>query len=166
MSAPQAAARKAAPSIPLLLAPITRGLVGAEQAAFLGRLERLAAERYREWAKQAPAHAGLLRACAESEDRIADRAERLFPMDAAQAAKLDALVPDVRRIYGTLFVGLSLREQLALQANAERQGADVWRALIAALGLPHAMAEKLEESARLEEESAARLDALVASGVL
>jgi hypothetical protein len=159
------AARKPAPSLTLLLAPFTRGLVGAEQPAFMGRLERLAAERYRVWAQQAPAHAETLLACAESEERIAERAERLFPMSAAQAAKLDALLPEVRRVYRTLFVGLSLRQQLALQASAERQGADVWRALMTALGLPHAMREKLEESARLEEESAARLDALLASGL-
>jgi hypothetical protein len=153
--------RKPAPSITLLLAPITRGLTEAEQPAFLGRLERLAAERYRAWAEQAPEHAASLLRCAESEERIADRADRLFPLSAAQAAKLDALLPQVRQTYGSLFVGLSLGEQLALQASAERQGADVWRAIAAALSLPHAMREKLEESARLEEESAARLAAIL-----
>lgn len=151
-----------APSLTLLLAPFTRGLVGSERPAFMGRLERLAAERYRAWAQQVPAHAAALLACAQREERIADRAERLFPMSAAQAAKLDALLPEVRRIYGSLFVGLAVREQLALQASAERQGANVWRALLAALALPQAMREKLEESAQLEEESAVQLEALLA----
>ena len=162
MSAAEPRAPKLPPSLTLLLAPITRSLVGAEQAAFLGRLERLAAERYRAWAAQLPAHAETLLACGASEERIADRAERLFPMSAAQAAKLDLFVPEVRRTYGALFVGLSLREQLALQASAERQGADAWRALAVALALPHAMREKLDVSAREEEESALRLDALIA----
>lgn len=156
------AARREGPSLTLLLAPFTRGLAGAEQPAFLGRLERLAAERYRAWAEQLPAQAGPLLACARSEERIAERADRLFPMSAAQAAKLDGLLPEVRRIYGSLFAGLSLREQLALQASAERQGADVWRALVAALALPEALREELEDSARLEEESAERLAKLLA----
>jgi hypothetical protein len=56
----------------------------------------------------------------------------------------------------------ALAAQLELQAAAERQGADVWRAIAATQGLPHAMREALAECARLEEESAARLDALVA----
>jgi hypothetical protein len=162
MSATATPARAAAPSIPLLLAPLTRGLAEAERPAFLARLEQMAAQRYRVWAAQAPAHASVLLACAESEQEIAARAARLFPMNAAQNARLDALLPRARQLYGSLFVGLSLRDQLELQAAAERQGADVWRAIAATQGLPHAMREALAECARLEEESAARLDALVA----
>ena len=162
MSATAAPARAAAPSIPLLLAPLTRGLAEAERPAFLARLEQMAAQRYRAWAEQAPAHASALLACADSEQEIAARAARLFPMSAAQNAKLDALLPQARQLYGSLFVGLSLPQQLELQAAAERQGADVWRALTATPGLPHAMREALAECARLEEESATRLDALVA----
>jgi len=162
MSAPATRARTAAPSIPLLLAPLTRGLAEAERPAFLARLEQMAAQRYRAWAEQAPAHASVLLACADSEQEIAARAARLFPMNTAQSARLDALMPRAQQIYGALFVGLSLRDQLELQAAAERQGADVWRAIAATQGLPHAMREALAECARLEEESAARLDALVA----
>jgi hypothetical protein len=162
MNAAAAVGRRPAPSITLLLAPLTRGLSGAEQPAFLARLERLAAERYRAWAAQAPAHASALRACADSEQRIAERADRLFPLSAAQREKLDALLPQASQLYGSLFAGLPLQEQLELQAAAERQGADVWRAIAATQDLPHAIREALAECARLEEESAARLDALVA----
>jgi hypothetical protein len=157
-----AGAPREGPSLTLLLAPFTRGLVGAEQPAFMGRLERLAAERYRAWAQQFPAHADALLACAQREERIAERAERLFPMNAAQAAKLAALLPEVRRVYASLFVGLPLPDQLALQASAERQGANVWRALIASQAPPAALREELEHSARLEEESAEHLAALLA----
>jgi hypothetical protein len=148
-----AAAPKAAPSITLLLAPLTRGLADAERPAFLARLERLAAARYRAWAAEAPAHAAALLACAASEEEIAERADRLFPMSAAQRAKLDALLPEARRLYGALFVGLALREQLKLQAAAELQGANVWRAISAMPGLPQAMRDALEASAVLEEAS-------------
>ena len=152
------AASRAGPSITLLLAPLTRGLAEAERPAFLARLERLAAERYRAWAEQAPQHTRALLACAQSEEEIAGRAERLFPMNAAQHAKLDALLPEARRVYGALFVGLELRDQLALQAGAELQGANVWRAIAATTGLPHALREALAACAALEEESAARLE--------
>lgn len=161
MSAGVASARHA-PSITLLLAPLTRGLAEAERPAFLARLERLAAERYRAWAKQAPEHAATLLDCAQSEEEIAARADRLFPMSAAQAAKLDALVPEAQRLYGAMFVGLPLREQLALQESAERQGANVWRALAAASTLPDATREALAACAALEEASAARLARLLA----
>jgi hypothetical protein len=155
-------AQKSTPSITLLLAPLTRGLTEAERPAFLARLEQMAAQRYRAWAEQAPAHARVLLACAESEQEIAARAARLFPVDAVQSAKLDALLTQARQLYGSLFVGLALPEQLELQASAERQGADVWRAIAATPGLPHALREALADCARLEEESAARLDGLVA----
>jgi len=158
------AAHKSAPSITLLLAPLTRGLAEAERPAFLARLERLAAERYRGWAKEAPAQAGVLLDCAQSEEEIASRADRLFPMSAAQAVKLDALLPEARRLYGAMFVGLALREQLALQASAERQGANVWRAIAAAASVPDATREALAACAELEEASAARLERLLAEG--
>jgi hypothetical protein len=145
-----------------LLAPLTRGLSEEERPAFLARLERLAAERYRAWATQAPEHAATLLDCARSEEEIAARADRLFPMSAAQAAKLDALLPEATRIYGAMFVGLELREQLALQGSAERQGANVWRAIAAASRLPDATRAALAACAALEEESAARIERLLA----
>jgi hypothetical protein len=167
VSAPAAApGAKPAPSITLLLAPLTRGLSEPERPAFLARLERLAAERYRAWAQQAPAHAAPLLACAASEEEIARRADQLFPMSAAQEAKLAELLPRARQVYASLFVGLPLREQLALQASAERQGGAVWRAIGASAALPDATRAALEACAALEDESAARLDALVASAGL
>jgi hypothetical protein len=161
VSAPAAAGAKPAPSITLLLAPLTRGLSEPERPAFLARLERLAAERYRSWAQQAPAHAALLLACAAREEEIAARADRLFPMSAAQEAKLGELLPRARQIYSSLFVGLPLREQLAFQASAERQGGAVWRALGASAQLSDEARAELAACAALEDESAAQLDALI-----
>jgi hypothetical protein len=152
-----------APNIALLLAPLTRGLAEEERPVFLARLERLAAERYRAWAQQAPQHAEALLACAASEEEIAGKAERLFPVSAAQNAKLDALLPEARRVYGAMFVGLALREQIALQARAELQGANVWRAIAAQPGMPETRRDALAVCSALEEASAARLDAALAA---
>jgi hypothetical protein len=166
VSAPVAQSAKPAPSIALLLAPLTRGLAEAERPAFLARLERMAAQRYRAWAAKAPAFAAELNACAEREDEIARRADALFPMSAAQEAKLAELGLRAREIYASLFVGLPLREQLALQAEAERQGGAVWRALGATESLPSAVREALAECAALEDASAERLEALLARGLV
>jgi len=162
MTGSGASATRSGPSLTLLLAPLTRGLAEAERPAFLARLERLAAERYRAWATQAPEHAATLLDCAQSEEEIAARADRLFPISAAQAVKLDALLPEAKRLYGAMFVGLGLREQLALQASAERQGANVWRAIAAAGRLPDATREALGACAALEEASAARIERMLA----
>jgi len=161
VSASLEAARKAAPSLRLLLAPLTRRLDGDERPVFMARLERLAGQRYEAWAKQAPQHAGALLACARGEEEIARRADALFPLTPARHAKLDALQEEARRIYDSLFVGLALREQIALQAAAERQGADVWRALAAALALAKAAQDALAELAKTEEENAKRLEQLL-----
>jgi hypothetical protein len=162
VSASLDAARKQAPSL-TLLAPLTRRLAGDERPAFMARLERLAGQRYQAWAKQAAQHASALLACAQDEEEIARRAEALFPLGAAPRAKLDALQDEALRIYDAVFVGLTLREQLALQASAERQGADVWRALAAALALAKPAADALAELARMEEDNARRLEQLLAS---
>ncbi len=155
-------ARSTAPSLGLLLAPLLGGLAAAERPAFLARLERAAAARYRAWALAAPQHAAALLDCARSEEEIADRADRLFPLNAAQAAKVDALMPRAGELYGAALAGLTLREQFALQAAAEREGASAWRAFAAAAGLPQAISEALAECAALEVASATRLEKLLA----
>ena len=117
--------------------------------------------RYRLWAKDAGDAAEGLRACAAREDEIATRVERLLPADASGLAAIDRVVPRARELYYGLFDGMGLREQLALQAAAERQGAAAWRGLAAGHDDP-AVRDALEACARLEEESADHLDALLA----
>lgn len=90
---------------------------------FLARLERLAAARYRDWAKAAPDEAPGLLACAAREDEIADRIERLFPLPDADTSAVEKQLPEARRVYYEVFDGMGLRDQLTIQANAERQGA-------------------------------------------
>ncbi len=158
----RAASSPVAPSVGRLLAPLLGELADSERPGFLARLERAAAERYRAWALAAPQHASSLLACAQSENAIADRADRLFPTSAAQAGRIDALMPRARALYEAALAGLPLREQLALQAAAEREGASAWRAFADSNGLPHALRESLRSCAVLEEESAQRLEKLLA----
>ena len=152
-----------APNLGVLLAPLLAGLESAERPAFLARLERIAGARYRAWAAEAPQHAAALLECARSEDEIAERAERLFPLSAAQEAKLDALMPQARELYAALFVGRALPGQFAVQAAAERLGANAWRGIAAAPELPHAMRDALATCSALEEASAARLEKMLAN---
>jgi integrase len=151
------------PDLGLVLAPLLAGLEAGERPGFLARLERVASERYRGWAAEAPQHAAALLECARAEDEIAERAERLFPLSAAQTAKLDALLPRARELYAAIFVGRTLPEQFAVQAAAERLGGSAWRGIAAAVGLPHAMRDALATCSALEEANAARLEKMLAS---
>jgi hypothetical protein len=152
-----------APNIGALLAPLIEPLDGVERAVLIAAIERAAGNRYRVWAERAPRAASELLECVRREDDIAARAERLFPLDTTRRARVDALMPRVRELYANLFSGLTLREELTLQANAELQGAAAWRAIAATHGLPDAAQSELEELARLEEANAARLEKLIAN---
>lgn len=160
------AAEAQLPNVGALLTPLLGKLDGAARAVLLARLERAAAERYRAWALKAPAHADALLACARSEEEIAQHAERLFPLSAAQQADVAALLRDALALYDATFAPFALREQLALQASAERQGGSAWRAIGAAPGLDAAARETLAACAALEDASAARLDAILATGAM
>lgn len=149
-----------------LLASSLASVAEAERPAFLARLERLAAERYRAWAEEAPGHAARLLACAQREERISARASALFPLGAEAEARLDALLPGARSAYQGALAGIPLAAQLALQASAERQGAAAWRATAAKGGLPTATLEALAALAALEEENATCLEKLLAEGRL
>ena len=69
------------PNFGELLAPQLAAVPGAALPGFLARLERGAAQRYREWAEHYDEDArAVLLACAGREDEIADRVDRLFPL--------------------------------------------------------------------------------------
>lgn len=133
----------------------------ASRPRFLALLERGAAERYRYWAEQLPAHADGLRACAAREEEIATRAERVVAIDTGAREKLEALIPGAREAYYAIFDGVPLLEQLRIQAGAERLGAGAWRGMASALSDPRAR-EVLDSCAELEEVSARYLDSVVA----
>ena len=149
------------PDVGALLAGFMAQVPAANRPRFLALLERGAAERYRQWAEELPAHAVGLRACAAREVEIAERAERVVPIDAGARATLDALIKGAREAYFGLFAGVPIREQLRIQAGAERLGAGAWRGMAAAMPDAHAR-EVLESCAELEEVSASFLDTVVA----
>ena len=152
------------PNFAQLLGPFIEPIPEAARPAFLARLERTAAERYRLWAGQAVALADGLLACAAREDEIADRVERLLGANAADREKIESSLEGARDTYYAVFAGKPLREQLRIQANAERQGANAWRLLAATLG-DDTLSAELEVCAALEEQSAAHLEGLLADPI-
>ena len=148
------------PNFAVLLTPFIEAVPDASRPAFLAALERGAAERYREWAAQAPDQAPGLLACAEREDEIAHRVDGLFPADADGRAKIEQAIPGARTAYYGVFAGLDLHEQWRAQASAERQGANAWRLLASEQDDP-TVREALLGCAALEEESAAHLDGIL-----
>ncbi len=143
-----------------LIGPLVADLPPAQRPAIVALAERIAARRYRSWAEHVRDGSvrDTLRACAEREEEIASRAEAFVSeAKAIQQAALRAH-PHVEDGYGALFEGLSLAEQLSLQARAERVGAATWRSLADAIGPG---AEVLRGCANLEEENARTLESLV-----
>jgi hypothetical protein len=133
-----------------------------EQPLLIALAERLAAERYRGWAREvsdAGRTAGLL-ACAEREEEIARRVEALYPNAPAAERDLVARNPDLIAVNRSLFAGRSLDDQLRLQARGERLGAATWRAL--ARAADPAARDTFLACALLEEESAAYLESILA----
>lgn len=150
-----------APDFNQLVGPFLLRVPEAARPTLLASLERVAAQRYRGWVEQAPAHAAGLRRCAEREEQIAEIALQLFPSDAGCREQIAGIVPEARSAYEAVFADLPLREQWRIQAIAERTGAAAWRALAA--GRPDAVRDALLRCAALEEESAVLLDTLVAA---
>lgn len=150
-----------APNFGELLAPYIGAVPEDAVPSFLARLERTAADRYRGWAEALPEYADELLACATREDDIADRVERLYPAERPdQIAAMDTAIGPARDTYYAVFSKLDAVEQMTIQANAERQGAAAWRAMIDPEPNPEKKAA-LEQCARIEEQSADYLDALL-----
>lgn len=149
------------PEFGRLLAPVIGDLGPAERPAFLAMLERTAAQRYRSWAEQEPLWREELLACAAREDEIADRVSARFSVEPDVSARLEALLPGAREIYFGVFEGLNVREQLGIQAAAERQGANAWRSVSATPGLSAAVLAELAACSALEETTADAVDALL-----
>jgi hypothetical protein len=148
------------PDIASMLVQVVTSVPEAVRPRLLALLERTAAGRYEGWAKESPAHAKRLLECAARENEIADTAERLFPIDSSERAKLDAPLEGTRKAYFEALAPLSLRDQFRLQAIAERAGGGAWRAMASALSDADARAA-LERSGDLEEANAAALDELI-----
>ncbi len=148
-----------------LVVPVLTAFPPEQRPAVIALAERIAGERYRGWAAQIadPEARRELLACADREDEVASRAEALVPgADDVQAAVREAH-PDLAERYAALFEDHPLAEQFALQARAERVGASTWRSI--AEGSDAEASTLFGELARLEEASAAVLEALVGKGV-
>jgi hypothetical protein len=124
----------------------------------LSQLERTAAERYRGWAEDVPAHSEDLLACAAREDEIADRVEAMFPPSDEHRALVNSIIPSAKATYYAAFEPYTPVEQMTIQANAERQGANAWQNLKAAY--PE-QGQALDALSAIELESADYLDALL-----
>ena len=144
------------PDFAALLAPFIGAVPGEALPNFLALLERGAAQRYREWAKQLPDYREGLSRCAASEDQIADIVEGLFPIDDALTRAIHEPLPAARDTYYEVFEHLSLADQLAIQADAELQGAAAWRGMLSD-ELSAEVREGLERCCELEEASSAYL---------
>lgn len=152
-----------APDFATLLAPYISSVPEDAVPAFLALLERTAAARYRTWAGELPEHAEGLMACAAREDEIADAVEGIYPAQGSdQQQAMEAALAPAKATYYDVFSNLTTQEQLAIQANAERQGAAAWRGMIAEEPNEQTRAV-LEHCARTEEASADYLDTLLST---
>jgi hypothetical protein len=150
------------PNVAEILRQALRHIDPTLQPFLLAKLERLAAERYRNWASEYPdgsAKEGLL-ACADREEEIAGRVESLNPDASAIQDKLLSDNPDLLELNRTLFEGRPLEVQFAMQAQGEMAGAAAWKAYGAAASDPLA-GELLQSCGPLEEANAAFLQTLL-----
>lgn len=144
------------PNFGELLAPFISQVPESALPNFLALLERGAAERYRLWAELVPQHREGLLACAAREDEIADCADSLFPLAEELREDIQKPLPAARDAYYAVFAGLEPAQQMAIQADAELQGAAAWRGMISDASSPQ-LRHGLEYCAELEETSSAFL---------
>jgi hypothetical protein len=152
------AAPDALSEIGAVLAPVLAQVPVERHPLLIALAERLAARRYRAWARETGN--AELAACAAREEEIATRIEALYPDAAAVQRELLAAHPEVDEINRTLFAGRSQAEQFGMQARGERLGAATWRSFAKRAADPAARAVFLACTA-LEEESAVCLERLV-----
>jgi len=161
----RAAASPEIPNVGEALRPVLQRIPRERQPLLIALAERLAAERYRGWAREADdatERAGLV-ACAEREVEIARRVEALYPEAAAAQRELLVANPDLLDVNRTLFAGQPVTRQYAIQAGGERLGSATWRAFARDETDP-ARADVLRTCARLEEESAEFLESVLRRG--
>ncbi len=120
----------AVPQFGELLAPFIGAVPPQALPNFLALLERGAAQRYRYWAEQLPQFREGLMRCSASEDEIASTIDAIYSIDESMAEQIKQPLPAARDAYYQVFETLSLPDQLAVQADAELQGANAWRNML------------------------------------
>jgi hypothetical protein len=151
------------PDVGEVLAPVLQRVAPDQQPLLIALAERLAAQRYRQWATDVAAEpqAAELRACADREEQIASRIEAGYPDAAAIQRAILAGNPDLEEINRSLFAGRPLVQQFTIQARGERLGAATWRAF-ARQEENAARRAVLLACAELEESSAVVLENILA----
>jgi hypothetical protein len=144
-----------------LLGPVMEPLGRDERPAAIALAERIAAERYRLWAKEQsdPAVRTSLEACAIRQDDIASRVEAVVAGALSIQESIARAHPQLAAHYLRLFEGMTLPTQLAFQARLQRAAAETWRGL-GETSPPHIRGTLLECS-YLEEQTASALDDLL-----
>jgi len=152
----------AGPNVAAVLAQVLKDVPLEQQPLLIAIAERMAAERYRDWAREAgmQAHSAALRACADREEQIAGRIEALYPDAVATQNALRVQYPNLTEINRALFAGRALTQQFTTQAQGERLGAATWKAF-ARHASDEARRAAFLACADLEEESARALDAIL-----
>jgi len=148
------------PNLAEVIGRVLQRVPAAEQPLLIAAAERLAAERYRRWAREAPDRSTGLLACAGREEEIARRVESLYPDAAAVERRLLDANPDPLQLHHPLLAGFSPPQPWTLPGQGERLGAATWRAFAGSPATPDAARETLLACALLEEESAAFLESL------
>ncbi len=141
-----------------LLAEHLGGVPAEAYPYLLSQLERTAAARYRQWADDVPSHREGILQCALREDEIADRVEAMFPPSEEHRTLVGEVIPKAKATYYSAFEPYTPVEQMTIQANAERQGANAWQTLKAAY--PD-RADELDQLSKIELSSADYLDAVL-----
>jgi hypothetical protein len=151
------------PNLVEILGAVLQRVPREHQPLLIALAERLAADRYRGWAKEPSlaAYEAELLACAAREERIAGLVESLYPDAARIQADIAAANPDLEEINRSLFASGSVPRQLAIQAQGERLGAATWRSL--AREADEARKQLLLTCAELEEESALLLEQMLSA---
>ena len=90
-------------------------------------LERIAAEYYRGWIADTndPVEQAGLRACADTEDMIAEFIESLELNPQSKIDQLNQRFPNMRKAYDELMASRSRNDQFRIQAEGEMGGADL-----------------------------------------
>jgi hypothetical protein len=145
------------PNFPMLLMEPLVSVPERSRVGFLAQLERSAADRYREWAAESQEHSAGLIECADREDEIADRAEKLVPVDPEDSEIVAQALARARTLYAGAFEGHSLEDKIIIQAHAERQGSMAWIGF-AAQTTDEAVKNAFLELADLEVASADHID--------
>ncbi len=145
------------------LAPILEELSATDAPLMLAALERMAADKYRGWARETDdkvEQQGLLD-CAAREEAIAEFIESLDEDQVAHSSALQQRYPQVQGLYDAVLEGMDRKEQFRRQAAGELGGADFLRQFGAAYS--GAVAAQFEALALGEEANSKFLTVLVAA---